>query len=293
MASFDKSYYDILNKYQSIREKFTLTDDTGKVVGSYDELPAGLQPQQKSNDGLPTPEETVAYFKQQADAIRATDPARAASFDKQAAMVPQNAAVAAKGGAVTPSADPKAQVAAAMEYKTPQSTNSAPSQEEQDLFKKLHGSSYNPNSAMDKAKLAQLQTAGKQAGGYKDVEKVRNAAYAQQYSAAAAGTTGVTPGKPGQPAGGNNMLIGGKGIMPSRQVNLNTGQSTEVPGAMPVFKPDPSVTAAKATGVPVGTTPAEFDARRAAQTGTTRPASPAATTSSPAKPASPTTTTKK
>lgn len=292
MASFDKSYYDILNKYQSIREKFTLTDDTGKVVGSYDELPAGLQPQQKSNN-LPTPEENAAYLKQQADAIRATDPARAASFDKQAAMVPQNAAVAAKGGAVTPSADPKAQVAAAMEYKTPQSTNSAPSQEEQDLFKKLHGSSYNPNSAMDKAKLAQLQTAGKQAGGYKDVEKVRNAAYAQQYSAAAAGTTGVTPGKPGQPAGGNSMLIGGKGIMPSRQVNLNTGQSTEVPGAMPVFKPDPSVTAAKATGVPVGTTPAEFDARRAAQTGTTRPASPAATTSSAAKPASPTTTTKK
>ena len=293
MASFDKSYYDILNKYQSIREKFTLTDDTGKVVGSYDELPAGLQPQQKSNDGLPTPEETVAYFKQQADAIRATDPARAASFDKQAAMVPQNAAVAAKGGAVTPSADPKAQVAAAMEYKTPQSTNSAPSQEEQDLFKKLHGSSYNPNSAMDKAKFAQLQTAGKQAGGYKDVEKVRNAAYAQQYSAAAAGTTGVTPGKPGQPAGGNNMLIGGKGIMPARQVNLNTGQSTEVPRATPVFKPDPSVIAAKDTGVPVGTTPAEFDVRRAAQTGIPRPASPAATTSSPAKPASPTTTTKK
>ena len=291
MASFDKSYYDILNKYQSIREKFTLTDDTGKVVGSYDELPAGLQPQQKSNN-LPTPEENAAYLKQQADAIRATDPARAASFDKQAAMVPQNAAVAAKGGAVTPSADPKAQVAAAMEYKTPQSTNSAPSQEEQDLFKKLHGSSYNPNSAMDKAKFAQLQTAGKQAGGYKDVEKVRNAAYAQQYSAAA-GTTGVTPGKPGQPTGGNNMLIGGQGNTPARQVNLNTGQSTEVPRATPVFKPDPSVTAAKATGVPVGTTPAEFDARRAAQTGTTRPASPTTTTSSPAKPASPTTTTKK
>lgn len=88
---------------------------------------------------------------------------------------------------------------------TTQVATGEPNQEEKALFKKLHGSEYSPGKTND-AKLAQLRTAGQQAGGYGDVEKVRNAAYAQQYANTDQGTAyaqkaqqlGVNLPKPGE-----------------------------------------------------------------------------------------------
>lgn len=153
-----------------------------------------------------------------------------------------------------------------------------PSEEQKKTFQRLHGTPYNPKSQMDKNKMQVQRQAETSSGG--DFNKLKQAVYSGN------NVNPLNAGKPGQPTG-KNILIGGQGDMPARQVNLNTGQSTEVPRATPAFKPDPSVTAAKATGVPVGTTPAQFDARRVAQTGTTRPASPTTTTSAPPKPAAP------
>ena len=259
MASFDKSYYDILNKYDSIREqRYQVVDtQTGQVIGVTDQKP-------------PT---------QPASAQPTGDPAAAQATGVPAGTTPAqfDARRAAQTGVSRPTTAPD-QIAAVP-------ADAEPSEEQKKNFQRLHGSPYNPQSSMDKSKMQMQKQAEATSGG--DFNKLRQTVYAGNNA------NPLNTGKPGQPTGGNNMLIGGQGNTPARQVNLNTGQSTEVPRATPVFKPDPSVTAAKATGVPVGTTPAEFDARRAAQTGTTRPASPAATTSSPAKPASPTTTTKK
>jgi hypothetical protein len=61
-------------------------------------------------------------------------------------------------------------------------------QQQKDLFKKLHGTSYNPNSSMDKNKMGLLQTAGSEVG-YDDIGKLTNTAYAKQYAGSSKGDT--------------------------------------------------------------------------------------------------------
>ncbi len=77
--------------------------------------------------------------------------------------------------------------------------------EEKSIFKRLHGTDFSPGRTND-AKLAQMRSASQAAGGYDDIEKVRNAAYAQQYGdtpqgqayAQRAQQMGVTVPKPGE-----------------------------------------------------------------------------------------------
>jgi len=132
MGSFDKSFYDLLNKYKSITEKYTITDENGNTA-TVDELPPGVTLAPQSGT---------------------TPTAVPATATGNAAAAPQAGSTAQPAGEIT--------------------------QQQKDLFQKMHGTSYNPNSTMDKTKMGQLQSAGSEVG-YDDVNKLTNAAYAKQY----------------------------------------------------------------------------------------------------------------
>lgn len=245
MGSFDKSYYDILNRYQSIIEKFTLTDDKGNVIGTYNELPAGLLPQQ-SNNGMVSDIPGVPTFPAAAMNKKIINLGGAASPEAKDASVTstEKPQAAAADNEVTPTAKAKPEAATA---------STSPSQEELNLFKKLHGSSYNPNSSMDKAKFAQLQSAGKQVGGYSDTEKVRNAAYAQQYAnkpelaKVYAKKAGITPSSPINVANSAANNAANLGLSQSTQQALS---NNTIPGS-PLSLTPPSTPASPASVAPV------------------------------------------
>lgn len=75
-------------------------------------------------------------------------------------------------------------------------------QQQKDLFRKLHGTSYNPNSSMDKTKMSQLQSAGSEVG-YDDVNKLTNTAYAKQYAGTPQGDAYAKRANPTPPAANN------------------------------------------------------------------------------------------
>ena len=50
-----------------------------------------------------------------------------------------------------------------------------------DLFKKLHGTSFDPNSKRDRRLLGYIKNAASEAGGYGDFKAIKNLAYSQQY----------------------------------------------------------------------------------------------------------------
>ena len=61
------------------------------------------------------------------------------------------------------------------------SPSGAATDEEKNLFKKLHGTSYDPNSSRDKGLLGVLRSSGEAVGGYGDFKKLRTVAYGKQY----------------------------------------------------------------------------------------------------------------
>ena len=50
-----------------------------------------------------------------------------------------------------------------------------------DLFKKLHGTSFDPKSKRDRRLLGYIKNAASEAGGYGDFKAIKNLAYSQQY----------------------------------------------------------------------------------------------------------------
>lgn len=171
MASFDNSYYSILERYNLIREE-SLQDQINRLRATLDSLKA------KNGD---SPELQNSY--KELDSV-----AQSAGI----AQTPQSSAAQRATPSAT-SSQPAAQPAGEI------------NQQQKDLFQKLHGTSYNPNSSMDKAKMGQLQSAGAEVG-YEDVNKLTNAAYAKQYGdtdkgrayAKQAGTTQPAQSAPAQ-----------------------------------------------------------------------------------------------
>lgn len=56
-----------------------------------------------------------------------------------------------------------------------------PETNEIDIFKKLHGTTFDPNSKRDRGLLGYIKSAAEEAGGYGDFKAIRNLAYSQQY----------------------------------------------------------------------------------------------------------------
>ena len=55
-----------------------------------------------------------------------------------------------------------------------------------DIFRKLHGTSFDPKSKRDQKLMGYIRGAAKEAGGYGDFKAVRNLAYSQQYGPSSA-----------------------------------------------------------------------------------------------------------
>jgi len=243
MGAFDKSYHELLGRYNSINEqRYQIIDTTtGKPVGATDQIPAGIN-------------NSFAQVK---------------SGQVSAATAPTQPAPAQTTQTPTP---PAGQIAATAE-------DAEPTAEQKSQFQRLHGTPYNPKSNMDRNKMQLQRQAETETGG--DFNKLKQAVYSGK------SVNPLNAGKPGQPTGGNNMIIkGGQGDTPARQVDLNTGQSTEIPKAVPVFRPGSSVTSSKPTGAPPSISITPPSAQNSSSTAT-----PTKTTSTPSKPAPTTKTT--
>lgn len=69
-----------------------------------------------------------------------------------------------------------------LDYEKPKDSTPQDSEmNEIDLFKKLHGTSFDPNSKRDRRLLGYIKSAAEEAGGYGDFKTIKNLAYSQQY----------------------------------------------------------------------------------------------------------------
>ena len=145
-------------------------------------------------------------------------------------------------------------------------------EEEKEIFKKLHESSFNPKSSRDKGLLSNIRRAGSELGGYKDTRALSTLAYADQYGEnsyygreakkirAALGETAPTtpaattaaPASPRAPVGvGDAFTIGDTEARPSPSASrvrvdipedLRFPQATEEPTATPTPRATPAPT---------------------------------------------------
>lgn len=277
MASFDNSYYNILERYNLIREE-SLQDQINRLRATLDSLKA------KNGD---SPELQNSY--KELDSVA------------QSAGLPSTPQGGVAQETVPATAAPTSASTAPVQSAANQQQTSQPAgettQQQKDLFRKLHGTSYNPSSSMDKDKMEQLQSTGSEVG-YDDVSKLTNATYAKQYANTPQGAAYAKQAGTAQPAATQEAPTT-NAVIPS-----------QTPGGTPSINVTPSWIARSEgrpapllgnynnssnplqpgrPGLPTGSKTPVYNTIKNA----TRPASPAATTSSPAKPASPTTTTKK
>ena len=145
-------------------------------------------------------------------------------------------------------------------------------EEEKEIFKKLHDSSFNPKSSRDKGLLSNIRKAGSELGGYKDTRALSTLAYADQYGEnsyygreakkirAALGETAPTtpaattaaPASPRAPLSvGDAFTIGNTEARPSPSASrvrvdipedLRFPQATEEPTATPTPRATPAPT---------------------------------------------------
>lgn len=188
MGAFDRSYHGILNRYQQIKEQSNppgMSNPQGPMGQEFLKRVADLKKKypNATNWGLDDPE----LGKEFADLWNWYDQNRE-QIVGPSGSAPVNAGTASKTAGTAPTAKsaPLSQSASTKPSTGTDASQSAQptgeiSQQQKDLFKKLHGTSYNPNSSMDKAKMGQLQSAGAEVG-YDDVGKLANSAYAKQYA---------------------------------------------------------------------------------------------------------------
>jgi len=124
------------------------------------------------------------------------------------------------------------------------SSSSEPTQKELDLFKRLHNSSYNPKSPMDKRKMEQLRQASQQVGS-EDISKLAPAAYNLQSKDK---TTAYTPRSsskqtaiknatsPASPVGGPTYYVrtGFNQYRPAVQADVSSNQQLFMKNPNPV-----------------------------------------------------------
>lgn len=190
MGAFDRSYHGILNRYQYIKEQSA----TGPVADEYYKGLERLENLRKQNAPNLQNEvdKFVSWMRQNQEGILGREPQPTGGELVRTSTAPVNVGTATKtAGAPAAKSAPLSQSAPAKPATGTGTSQSAQptgeiSQQQKDLFKKLHGSSFNPNSSMDKTKMGQLQIAGSEVG-YDDVGKLTNAAYAKQYAGTSKG----------------------------------------------------------------------------------------------------------
>lgn len=182
MGAFDRNFYNILNRYNFIREQSaTLTNPQGPKADEFLKRVDAIKQMYAANDPNADTEfqDFTNWYKQNRNDIigqSGSEPVAAGTATKTSTAgatvgQPTGTPASAPVTASTSSAQPAGEI-------TPQ---------QKEMFKKLHGTSYNPGSTMDKQKMSQMQSAGQEVG-YDDVNKLANASYAKQYANSPKGT---------------------------------------------------------------------------------------------------------
>jgi hypothetical protein len=207
--------------------------DSQRIFDSYIEKYLKEQTFLPKDEALKSVEDRKNRIQQQQDSINAT--ARAAnSGTPSPTQAPANPASTATsfsvpaatnkdpiqmGGQGTATSNPNMAVPSSSSTATKQGNAATGpiTDEEKNLFKKLHGSDYSPG--VGDQRLAELRSAVQQAGGATDVSKIANLAYAQQYAGSSQGDAyakkaGITPIRPGEiktptPAGSSSTQVAG------------------------------------------------------------------------------------
>ena len=253
MGSFDKSFYDILNRYKSIKEQTAVYDKSGQYMGEI------------SDDG-----KFQAITKGNAPAPGAADVDNFQAVTAPSSSSPSTAA---------PASNPPPPAS-----KTPASSPSPEDVKQQGQtgaeIKTTSGGQF--ASVQDRTNQAKVDAVlGK--GKFKAGTAEANLALADYYRKNPVSANPLNAGKPGQPTSAALASQAGQpaNITPSE---FDARRAAQTGTARP--NSAASATPAQATGVPAGTTPQQFDTRRAAQTGSSAPTttSPTTQTAAPSRP---------